>query len=295
MTAVLRVQPRIQAAGLKPTSRKGTGTKVGPDEIRRRVAEVTWCHSIDLGHGIVTPGLSNVLPLSDEELPSFKGRSVLDVGAWDGLYSFRAEKAGAARVVALDNYAWGVSVPARQAYWDKCASQGSLPDHGRDLTDFWDPSLPGRKGFDLAREILESSVQPVVGDLMTIAPDTLGHFDVVLYLGVLYHMPEPLTALRQVRAVTGEVAVIETVAVRVLGQRDASLLSFYAGNELGGADFGNWFAPTEAGLGALCRAAGFSRVDFVRRPPPVRPWREHLRRNTRQAVLEYRAAVLAWA
>ena len=70
------------------------------DEIRRRVGEVTWHHSIDLGQGIVTPGASNVEPLSDGELPNFVGRSVLDIGAWDGFYSFRAEGSGASRVVA---------------------------------------------------------------------------------------------------------------------------------------------------------------------------------------------------
>jgi len=265
-----------------------------PDDIRRRVAELTWCHSIDLGHGIVTPGLSNVVPLSDGELPDLAGRSVLDVGAWDGLYSFQAERAGASRIVALDHYAWGVNVPARQAYWDHCAAQGLLPDHNRDLSDFWDPALPGRRGFDLARQVLGSRVEPIVGDLMTMDLDALGQFDVVLYLGVLYHMQEPLTALRRVRAVTGTVAVIETVAVRVLGQRDASLLSFYAGNELGGADFGNWFAPTEKALVNLCRAAGFGRVDVVRAAPRVRPWREHLRRNIARTEREYRAAVHAW-
>lgn len=266
-----------------------------PEDIRRRVAEVTWCHRIDLGHGIVTPGMSDVVPLSDAELPDLKGRSVLDVGAWDGLYSFRAERAGASRVVALDHYAWGVSVPARQAYWDQCAGAGELPDHDLDLTRFWDPALPGRRGFDLAREVLGSSVEPVVGDLMTMDLSQLGAFDVVLYLGVLYHMQEPLAALRRVRAVTAEVAVIETVAVRVLAQRDASLVAFYAGNELGGADFGNWFAPTEAALCDMCRAAGFRQAQPVRRPPPVKPWRDHVRRNARSTVLQYRAAVLAWA
>ena len=37
----------------------------------------------------------------------------LDIGAWDGRFSFLAEKAGAARVVALDHYAWGVDFDAR--------------------------------------------------------------------------------------------------------------------------------------------------------------------------------------
>jgi tRNA (mo5U34)-methyltransferase len=232
--------------------------------------------------------------LTDDELPNVAGRSVLDIGAWDGLYSFRAEQAGASRVVALDHYAWGVSLPLRQAYWDRCAATGALPDHERDITEFWDPVLPGRRAFDLAKEVLDSSVEPVVGDLMTLDLERLGTFDVVLYLGVLYHMPEPLTALRRVRAVTREVAVIETVAVRVLAQRDASVLAFYPGNELGGVDFGNWFAPSQAGLVDLCRAAGFSRVEPVRGPPVVKAWRDHFRRNVRRTLVQYRASVLAW-
>jgi len=264
------------------------------EEIARRAAELTWCHSIDLGNGIVTKGLSEVVPLTDDELPSLSGKTVLDVGAWDGLYSFRAEQAGAERVVALDHYAWGVDMGRRQAYWDSCAETGVLPDHDRDLTEFWDETLPGRRGFEFAREVFGSSVEPVVGDLMTMHLDQLGTFDVVLYLGVLYHMPDPLGALRRVRAVTGEVAVIETVAVRVLGQRDARLLAFYAGNELGGADFGNWFAPTEHALRAMCLAAGFGRVEPLRGPPPMASWRDHIRRDVGGSHVEYRAAVLAY-
>ncbi|HTV12271.1 MAG TPA: hypothetical protein VME20_10465 [Acidimicrobiales bacterium] len=85
-------------------------------------------------------------------------------------------------------------------------------------------------------------------------------------------MPEPLTALRGARAVTAEVAVIETVAVRVLAQHEASLLAAFAGNELGGADFGNWFAPTRAGLEDLCRGAGFKAVEVRRGAPAMKPW-----------------------
>ncbi len=238
-------------------------------------------------------GLSNVQPLSDSELPSFAGKSVLDVGAWDGLYSFRAERAGARSVVALDHYAWGVRIGERQAFWEQCAAAGVLPDHDRDLTDFWDPNLPGKRGFDLASRVLGSSVKPVVGDFMQMDVSTLGTFDVVLYLGVLYHMMEPLTALRRLRAVTSGVAVIETVAVRVLGQSEASLLAFFPGNELGGSDFGNWYAPTERALVSLCRAAGFARAKVVRGAPPVPRWRDTIRRDPRRAMIEYRAVVHA--
>ena len=168
-----------------------------------------WFHSIDLGMGVTTRGLSE-LTLGVDQLPDVRGRSVLDIGAWDGYYSFFAEQHGATRVVALDHYATGVDFAARQAYWAECAQQGVLPDHNRDVTDFWRPELPGRRGFEFAHGVLGSSVEPLVADFTTVDLEALGPFDVVFYLGVLYHMKEPLTCLERVRKVTTEVAVVET-------------------------------------------------------------------------------------
>jgi hypothetical protein len=91
---------------------------------------------------------------------------------------------------------------------------------------------------------------------------------VVLYLGVLYHMPEPLTCLKRVRHVTGRVAAIATHAIDVPGFTDQRLLQFEPGNELGG-DFGNWYVPSVSALVGMCAAAGFSRVEVVVGPPPA--------------------------
>ena len=88
----------------------------------------------------------------------------------------------------------------------------------------------------------------------------------MLYLGVLYHMKEPLTCLERVRAVTKEVAVIETEAVHIQGFDDHVWLQFYAGDSLQ-TDFGNWYVPTIAALHNLCRAAGFSEVRTIAGPP----------------------------
>jgi tRNA (mo5U34)-methyltransferase len=228
-------------------------------ELRRRVGELGWYHSIDLGQGVITPGAVPLGAVDVACMPELSGRSVLDVGAWDGANSFLAERLGASRVVALDHYVWGVDFFRRQQYWDECSRRGELPDHTLDESRFWDPALPGRRGFDLAREVLGSSVEPVVADFMTTDLDALGSFDVVLYLGVLYHMREPLAALQRVRQVAKQVAVIETAAIDIRGRRRDSLLQFIAGNDLN-EDFGNWYVPTEAALHQLCRAAGFSRV-----------------------------------
>ncbi len=244
-----------------------SATADASDDIRARVRAIDWYHSIDLGGGIVTPGNPVDRAMVEQGLPDLRGRTVLDIGAWDGFYSFLAEHRGASRVVAMDHYAWCVDFHARLDYWHACEAAGELPDHRRDLTDFFHPdTMPGRRGFDLAREVLLSRVEPVMGDFMAVDPSTVGTFDVVLFLGVLYHLREPLTALERIRALTGGVAVIETEAVSLLGLPHARVLEFHPGGELR-ADHSNWFVPTEAALHALCRAAGFGRVETRIGPP----------------------------
>ena len=200
-----------------------------PQELQAQADAFGWYHTIDLGNGVVTKGIS-VQETSPGVIPDVSGRSVLDIGAWDGKFSFAAEKAGASRVVALDHYAWGVDFVARGAYWEECIRNGTLPDQSRDETDFWRTDLPGRRGFDFAKQALDSKVEPVVGDFQKVDLDELGQFDVVLYLGVLYHMKEPLTCLERLRAVTKDVAVIETEAVHLQHLDDEVLLQFHAGS-----------------------------------------------------------------
>src|SRR5438045_604202 len=56
--------------------------RMTPEELRSQVATIKWHHSIDLGHGIVTPGQDNsAKKLQRLQLPaSFAGKSVLDIG-----------------------------------------------------------------------------------------------------------------------------------------------------------------------------------------------------------------------
>ena len=90
--------------------------------------------------------------------------------------------------------------------------------------------------------------------------DALGTFDVVLFLGVLYHLTDPFGALRRLALVTDEVAVIETAGVEAPGNDDQPAFMFFPNDELLG-DPTNWWAPNEAGLVARGHAAGFSRVE----------------------------------
>ncbi len=244
---------------------------VDPAELRAQADSILWFHSIDLGHGVTTKGQSDEkATVTAAQLPDFSGGTVLDIGAWDGYYSFLAERSGASRVVALDHYAWGVDIPARERYWNECRENGVLPDHARDTTDFWRPELPGRRGFDFARATLGSQVEPVLADFTTVDLHALGSFDITLYLGVLYHMKEPLTCLERLRAVTRGVAVIETAALRIPNVAGQSFLKFHSGSDLN-RDFGNWFQPNVEAVQALALAAGFSKVEIVQGPPPMAP------------------------
>src|SRR5271165_2731188 len=79
--------------------------------LQSRVAAFPWHHSIDLGGGVVTPGNKSVANCAAESSLIFdrvdlRGRSVLDIGAWNGFFSFEAKRRGAARVLATDMFAW---------------------------------------------------------------------------------------------------------------------------------------------------------------------------------------------
>jgi tRNA (mo5U34)-methyltransferase len=231
-----------------------------------------WWHSIDLGNGVVTPGQKAATAGMDGtacmeqtvsvlQLPDLKGKSVLDIGAWDGYYSFEAERRGASRVVALDHYVWSID-------WNEAGRSGSTaPLHDR--PGAWSPdTLPGKRGFDIAHRELRSSVEAVVGDFMTMDLETLGRFDVVLFLGVLYHLHNPFEALQRLAQVTGRLAVIESEAAAFPAYEDLALAEFFESDELA-SDPTNWWAPNINALTGMCRAAGFEDVRIVDGPPPA--------------------------
>ena len=75
----------------------------------------------------------------------------------------------------------------------------------------------------------------------------------VLFLGVLYHLPNPLLALERVASVTSDFLVLETVVDMVGFGRPAA--AFYPGRELNG-DPTNWWGPNEAAVHGMLRSVG---------------------------------------
>ena len=264
------------------------------DELRARVDEVAfWWHSIDLGDGIVTPGAKSSTWLEEElarlELGDLSGKSVLDIGAYDGYYSFAAERLGAERVVAFDQYVWSADMPGYMEYRDQRVAAGLTVEPVEALPEFWRPNeLPGRRPFDLAHEALDSRVEVVVGDLLDYDLGSLGTFDIVLYLGVLYHVRHPMLALERLASVTRRTAIIETQAEAFRSSDNLPLCRFIEGDELN-HDPSNWWTFNEAALVSMCRAAGFERAEMLRQPGT---WRLHAS-AMRRGSAPYRAVLHA--
>jgi tRNA (mo5U34)-methyltransferase len=214
------------------------------EDIRARVEQVDWWHTIDLGEGLVTPGRDrSAEKLARMHLPAdLSGRTVLDIGAWDGFFSFECERRGAERVLAADLYAWE-------------GAEG------------------GDTGFEVARSALGSRVESVRIDAMELSPDTVGVFDIVLHLGVLYHMKHPLLALERVASVTGDQLILETHVDFVNVRRPC--MAIYPGGEAK-QDATNWCGPNPAAVEAMLRMAGFRRTKIV--------WRDSSARRVGRAV-----------
>jgi len=154
----------------------------------------------------------------------------MDLCAWDGFFSFEAERRGASQVLAVDYFSWSGKMP-----WGSKA------------------------GFELARKALNSKVQDRHVDVLDVAPETTGIFDVVLFLGVLYHMRHPLS-LEKVASVTREMLILETHVDFLSIKRPA--MAFHPTNELCD-DSTNWFGPNEAAIVGMLKDVGFRKIECV--------------------------------
>src|SRR6185295_4223926 len=73
--------------------------------LKARVKEIEyWYHRVELPGGVTTPGVQP-LHAPNYRIPAdLTGLRVLDVGAWDGYWTFEALKRGAREAVAIDDF-----------------------------------------------------------------------------------------------------------------------------------------------------------------------------------------------
>lgn len=202
------------------------------EEKRRQMAAYRWFHSIDLGDGVVTKGVKPPERLAFQAARIFRfpiaGQSVLDIGCWDGFFAFEAKRRGASRVLAADHHVW---------------------THG------W-----GKKAaFELARRCVEPSVELREIELEKMTPASVGEFDVVLHLGILNHLKNPLAAMEQAAALTRRMLVVETHVDTSL-PAEPPAMRFYPFDELNN-NASNWWGPNVSCVHAMLQVCGFKRIE----------------------------------
>lgn len=204
-------------------------------EIRDGVASRKWFHCIQLPYGIITPGTREPDAWQTYKLPErLDGKRVLDIGAWEGGFSFEAERRGAASVTAMD-------------VWN-CTNEPGSGGYG------WD-------NYKFCHNAINSLVNTWNLNVYELDKrDT--KFDWILFLEVLYHLQDPLRALRNVRQRLndGGTVCLETWIDAEWIDQPAAI--FYPGGELAG-DPTNWWGPNIKCVQSWAVSAGFTSAESV--------------------------------
>ena len=247
------------------------------DQIRRRVAELgQWFHNLDLAGVKTAPDhfLGDYPAVKWERfskaLPqNLSGKTVLDVGCNGGFYSIKMKQRGASRVVGID-------------------------------TD--------EKYLEQARFAAEVSRVDIEFHNLSVyrVAELQERFDLVLFMGVLYHLRHPLLALELLHEhVVADLLVAQSL---LRGSSESADLPpdfhfweeetfenrnfprmYFIENRFAN-DPTNWWIPNRACFEAMLRSAGFEILDhpeeevfICRRTEPAGPYdyKNELREITR--------------
>jgi tRNA (mo5U34)-methyltransferase len=211
-------------------------------EITTLVSSVPWYHTIDLGHGIVTPGIYDHRPyLHHYHLPdNLAGKRVLDIGAASGFFSFEFERRGA-EVTATDLPAWFDHDFGPNYRADQTVETGQIYLH---------------QPIQIAKAILRSKINQKYLNIYDITPETVGGvFDLVFCGSLLIHLTDPIKALWRIASVTGNKAVIATVIMPDADSRPLALLAGERGD--------SWWLPNRTCLERMVVFAGFLGLEWV--------------------------------
>jgi tRNA (mo5U34)-methyltransferase len=210
-----------------------------------------WFHNIDLGHGIRTAPdhflgdypAAKFVRFAHALPEDLAGRSVLDIGCNAGFYSVEMKRRGAGRVLGIDSD-------------DRYLAQARF--------------AAGALGFQDV-EFRNLSVYDV---------GALGErFDLVIFMGVLYHLRHPLLALDLIREhVADDLLLFQTMQQGADEIADVAedhpffmpdtfespayfeepgYPKMYFIERAFAHDWTNWWAPNRACSAAMLRAAGF--------------------------------------
>jgi len=276
--------PQGSPWGSPPLKRTAAAAAVHPNESLKSTAGVTkgdepkrdiglrmldlpyWYHKIELPGEITTPGWSPIDAAKYGIPNDLTGKRVLDIGAWDGYWTWEALKRGAKEVVAIDDFSdtLGKSDQPARTKWntfDLCREAFGFTQCDVDPKDN-QPLMYWHNDKNQWVRRIEMSVYDI-------SEDTLGRFDVVFFFGTIYHLKHLMLALEKISAVCDGEIYIESAVLDDyspyrggMGKGYANndmLAEFYPGDQFA-SNKGNWWVPTIQCLAAMVDAAGFKNI-----------------------------------
>jgi tRNA (mo5U34)-methyltransferase len=217
-------------------------------ELIERIAGRDWYHTIELGHGVATPGfVDHRYQIGAYGLPdSLDGMRCLDVATFDGFWAFEFERRGAAEVVGIDVASWA------DCDFPKVLLEQALEEGAQE---------PTGAGFDIAHGILGSRVKRVISSVYDLSPETVGMFDLAFVSDLLLHLRDPQAALEAMASVCRGIAIVgEVYTPELEGFGDACLSRF-----VGGLGSEVWWLPNVNTLRAMMAVAGLESIREVSR------------------------------
>ena len=194
---------------------------IDPEEARQLVASVPfWHHSFEIVPGVMTPGSYDPgFLLEKMALPQdLTGRRALDIGPSDGFFSMSLRRRGA-EVVAVDY-------------------------RPKEL-----------HGFGIMERITGLEFDYRQANVFSIVPEEFGTFDIVVFFGVLYHLPDMVKALAVLRSVCSGWMFVETHCAIDFAPETAAA-RYYREATLNG-DFTNFWSPNPICLRDMLFDAAF--------------------------------------
>jgi len=201
-----------------------------------------WFHEILFENGAKTDAYDVTIDKQRTNMhglpDSFVGKTVLDVGTFNGAWAQEAVRRGAKHVTSVDYFVW-------------------VQNNFHDFYNFC---------FARAQNGMEDKISYKLLPIEDLAPSEFDDkFDVVFFFGIMYHAEDPIGYLRRIRSVLkpGGMAIVETVVDMLDVPYPASAI--YDGEYALNGDDTNDFGPNELGVIAMMKKAGFSRAEVTQR------------------------------
>lgn len=191
-----------------------------------------WFHSFEFEDGSSIDGIvsidvqkHNISTMLELGL-DFKNKKVLDIGCFDGYYSFMASKMGASSVVGIDIGPWKQQL--WKTHFDYVMQKDNIHNTYSFQMDFFNWTDSTTK-------------------------------DIVLFMGVLYHLKNPILALEKLRKITAGKLVLESHID--CNDLNYPAMKYYPGKELNN-DPTNWWGPNAECIQEMMTTCGFKNIKY---------------------------------